>query len=44
MIIFTQTKTTKCYGVTVLRRYGKCNCVTASQCHCVNCKKANETV
>ena len=22
MIIFTQTKTTKCYGVTVLRRYG----------------------
>ena len=35
MIIFTQTKTTKCYGVTVLRRYGKCNCVTASQCHCV---------
>ena len=51
MIIFTQTKTTKCYGVTVLRRYGvtalRCYGVmanaTASQrhsvSHCVNARR-----
>ena len=44
MIIFCYLISTKCYGDTVIRRYRlcKCNCVTASQCHCV--KKANETV
>ena len=35
----------RCYGVTVLRRYGKCNCVTASQRQSLRqCKKANATV
>jgi hypothetical protein len=43
MIIFTQTKTTKCYGVTALRCYGVMANATASQrhsvSHCVNARR-----
>jgi hypothetical protein len=28
----------RCYGVTVLRKYYKCNCVTVSLRHCVDYK------